>query len=71
MRRWLRRVADVVSQEIGAAEVISAIGLVLLTAGLWRLSPAAALTVAGVILLWIGLPPRPTFIERSKPPEGR
>lgn len=49
-------------QELGIV-----IGLAVLCAGLWMVSPAAALVVAGAVLLWMHLPSRTPFVHR--PPD--
>lgn len=39
------------------------LGLALVAIGLWQVSPPAALVAVGVVLLWVGLPPRPPFVR--------
>jgi hypothetical protein len=46
-------------------DVLTLGGVGLLCAGLWRVSPPAALIAAGLICVWYGLPPRPPFITRE------
>jgi hypothetical protein len=46
-------------------ELTVLLGIVLLSAGLaTAVSPAAAAIVAGLVLLWVGLPQRQPFVKR-------
>jgi len=58
-------------QTVGLAEVLTVTGLGLVTAGLWMISVPMALIVCGSILLWIGVPPRPSFIDRPAKKDER
>jgi divalent metal cation (Fe/Co/Zn/Cd) transporter len=55
---------------IGEVEIVTLVGLTLLAIGLWWLSPAAALIVTGLILLWVVLPARLPFIVRRDKKDG-
>lgn len=62
MKRFLTGLSAV----FGAEEVLLVLALVLVTAGLWAVVGRGALTVPGVVLLWIAMPSRAPFV--SKPP---
>jgi uncharacterized membrane protein len=52
-------------KDVELSDVWLILGLTLLAIGLWQVSAAAALAAVGVVLVWIGLPPRPPFMRRS------
>lgn len=49
---------------IGVDELLLAVALTLVTVGSWPLLGRGALVVPGIVLLWIVLPTRGTFIVR-------
>jgi hypothetical protein len=49
---------------LGVDELILVLALVLTTAGLWSWLGPGALTVPGVVLIWVGLPVRRPFVGR-------
>lgn len=53
MRKW-----------VGPDEVLLFLGLILATAGIWSRCGVVALTVPGLVLVWIALPTRRGFVER-------
>ena len=62
---------------LGADELLVVVGLVLLTAGLWPIADQGALVAPGLVLLWIALPQRTSFVigasekrPSSTPPHG-
>lgn len=76
IRRWWRRSCygagvawRAVTSVIAREELLVLAGLILLTHGLWPLLGQQALVAPGLVLLWIGVPQRVTFIAR--PPERR
>lgn len=48
-----------VSSEIGRAEVLIVVGVVLVTVGLWPHLSRGALVVPGLVCLWLALAPVP------------
>ena len=62
------QLADLDAQVRG---LLGLLGLGALTAGIWMVSRPWALIVAGALLLWMFLPPRPPFIERSSAHDRR
>jgi hypothetical protein len=55
---------------LGPDERGIAVGLVLLTAGLWSFFGAGALVAPGVVVLWDSVPPRAAWIiHRTPEPE--
>lgn len=47
---------------VGVDEVVLAVGVLLLTVGLWHLVGAAALIAPGLLAVWLALPTRRPFI---------
>lgn len=45
-------------------EIVLALGLALVTVGLWTICGMGALAVPGAVLVWMALPQRKTFVER-------
>lgn len=62
VRSW-----DAVRSAVDAADIWIAIALGLISYGCWDLYRPAAFIVPGVALLWIALPPRPPFFDRTEP----
>lgn len=65
----LTRLRNVCTAVAGAIEcekddVLILVGLALVSVGLWHVWRPLALVVAGAVLLWVFLPPRPPFIDR-------
>jgi hypothetical protein len=67
-RRWLasKLVLVRVLAGVDSADVLVAIGIVLVARGCYLLAPAAGWLVPGIIVLWYALPQRPRFL--SPPP---
>lgn len=55
---------------VGADELLLALALLLVTIGLWSRVGAAALVAPGLVLLWIALPSRRSFLVAPSAPEG-
>lgn len=52
-------------------EILVAVGLALVTVGLWPVAGRSALVVPGLVLLWIALPQRVAFVARvAEKPKG-
>ena len=68
LRTNLVRSAAWVGRTIGAEELVLAAGLTLVTIGLWPVVGQAALVVPGVVLVWVALPQRTAFVQRTPAP---
>lgn len=62
------RSLTVVRRVVGPEEVALAMGLALVTVGLWPVAGQVALTVPGLVLIWLALPQRTTFVQRTPTP---
>lgn len=56
---------------LGVDELLLAVALTLVTVGSWPLLGRGALVVPGIVLLWIVLPTRGTFIVRPTATEKK
>jgi hypothetical protein len=66
MKAALTRVIGwLVALEIGLDEVVLVIALTLITVALWPTFGRAALLLPGLVLLWLALPARRAFIDKS------
>lgn len=65
--RACRAVFAAIASVIGPDEVLLATALVLLSMGCWLVWQPAAFLVPGVVLLWIALPSRVSFVVRHQP----
>jgi hypothetical protein len=63
--RGCARVLLYVLDNVGWQECITVAASAVLAVGLWAWSRPVALITLGVIGLWVGLPTRPPFVERS------
>ena len=54
---------------IGATEVLTAVGTGLVSYGIYQVYAPAAYVIAGAIVLWTVLPQRPSFVYR--PPDAK
>lgn len=63
-RRLGSAVAAVVVSNLD--ELVTVIGLVLVTVALWPSLERAALVVPGAVLVWIGMPVRKAFVHRTE-----
>lgn len=61
---WRARVRAALGS-IDRSDVLVLIGLMLVGAGAWQYSPAAAAVAVGAIVLWYGMPTRPPFVGGS------
>ena len=65
LSEWSGRVRRGLAAVVGVDELLIGAGLGLVTAGLWSLVQQAALMAPGLVLLWIALPQRTTFVARG------
>jgi hypothetical protein len=57
-----------VTAAMGPDELLLTLALALVTVGLWPLVGLAALVAPGIVLLWIALPTRSSFVQRTPEP---
>ena len=71
----MKTVWQALQRAVGIDEVLITIGLGLATVGLWTWIGPGALTLPGLVLLWIVVPARQPFISRpadpTAPPRSR
>lgn len=63
----LRRLRDVVQREADAQSLLLGVAIGLIAFSLWTVWRPGAYLVPGIILLWIVLPTRRPFIDRTPP----
>jgi len=59
---------DALAREVDAQSVVLGLALGLIAFSLWNVWRPGVYLVPGIILLWIVLPTRRPFIERTPPP---
>jgi hypothetical protein len=62
LKGLLTRLCNAIVAAIWPDELLLAIGLVLLTVGLWPLLAQVALIAPGVVLVWMTVPTRARFV---------
>jgi hypothetical protein len=59
-KRW-----SAVSGLVDRSDVLTSLGVIVIAIGLWDVYRPAAFVVAGLVLVWCGLPPRPPLIRKG------
>jgi hypothetical protein len=67
----IRLLVTVLSSEVGREEVALALGMCLIAYGFWDVWRPASFVIPGVVMVWVTLPSRTPFVERSDQPDRR
>jgi hypothetical protein len=58
LRTWVKKI------DVDRSDVIVVVGLALVALGCWDAYRPAAFLVPGAVLIWYGLPARPSFLQK-------